>query len=94
MRYNLRAVSETALDDALRAAGLVNDGAPAEGVALDVIGTIYRPTGEADVEGAPVLVAIDGWHANLIADLTPAQEALLPIIPAPTNPYRIFAGEQ
>ena len=63
------------------------------GVALDIIGTIFKATGETmvDEEGieTPVLAAIDGYHANLIAD---AEGLNLPTIEAPNTPYRVWAG--
>jgi hypothetical protein len=98
MRYNLRAENEAELMAALRAAAVIDQwGRPAAGVTLDVIGTIYKETGEVLKTEAglpyPVVEAVPGCHANMIADLTPEQLAALPIIPAPKNPYRIFAGE-
>jgi hypothetical protein len=39
------------------------------------------------------MLPIDGWHVNIKADLTAEQEAALPLITAPTTPYRIWAGE-
>ena len=63
------------------------------GIALDVIGPIYTPTGNmlTDDEGIeyPEMVAVDGYHANLIAD-----EGIegLPEITAPDTPYRQWAG--
>ena len=66
-------------------------------VPLDVIGTIYAPTGETltDAEGFeyPEMAAIEGFHANLKASLTSEQEALLPLVSAPATPYRKFAGD-
>ena len=32
---------------------------------IDVIGVIYKPTGETDAEGSPVMAALDGWHVNV-----------------------------
>lgn len=61
---------------------------------LDVIGTIYKPTGETqEIDGRqiPVMEAIEGFHANLLADLTEEQKALLPLIDAPTTPHRVWA---
>ena len=62
------------------------------GVALDVIGTIYKPSGNmlTDAEGFeyPEMLPIDGFHANLIAE-----EGIegLPEIVAPNTPYRVWA---
>lgn len=61
---------------------------------LDIIGTIYVPTGEfEEVDGVqlPVMEALDGFHANLRADLTEEQQALLPLIDAPSTPNRVWA---
>ena len=66
-------------------------------VTLDVIGLIHKPTGNTltteDGLQYPESLPIDGYHANLKAELTEQQEALLPLIPAPTTPYRVWAGE-
>ena len=59
------------------------------GQALDIIGVIYKPTGNmlTDEEG-PEMAAIDGYHANLIAEAG----LDLPTIEAPATPYRVWAG--
>lgn len=94
MIYYLKANNETELWYALSDAGLVilsteGDGWQDQSITLDIIGTIYNDSGEVDEEGNPVMVAEDGFFANMIAD-----EGLeLDIaIPEPTTPYRIFAG--
>jgi len=65
---------------------------------LDVIGTMYSETGTmlTDPEGFeyPEMVAQEGYHANLRAELTEEQEAVLPTIPAPATPSRIWAGDE
>jgi hypothetical protein len=125
--YYLKADSETALWEALEAAGLaVKDYDPTDvlnvrpedelnhrpddldpetewqptgafdwrftGQALDIIGVIYKPTGTmlTDEEGFeyPEMAAIDGYHANLIAEAG----LDLPTIEAPATPYRVWAG--
>jgi hypothetical protein len=61
---------------------------------LDIIGTIYKPTGETkEVNGitVPVMEAIEGFHANLLADLTTEQKSALPLIDAPATPVRVWA---
>ena len=62
------------------------------GQALDIIGTIWKATGNilTDDEGFeyPEMTAIDGFHANLIADAG----LTLPTIEAPATPYRVWAG--
>jgi hypothetical protein len=64
------------------------------GEALDIIGTIYAPTGNTltDDEGMeyPEMQASDGYHANMKAD--DGIEGL-PTIDAPATPYRKWAGE-
>jgi hypothetical protein len=60
---------------------------------LDIIGTIYVPTGTQEVDGKemPVMEAIEGFHANLLADLTEEQKSALPLIDAPATPVRVWA---
>ena len=65
---------------------------------LDIIGTMYRETGNmlTDGEGMeyPEMEAIDGYHANLREELTDEQVALLPTVDAPATPYRKWAGDE
>ena len=65
---------------------------------LDIIGTMYRETGNTLTDGEgmeyPEMEAIDGYHANLREELTDEQVALLPTIDAPTVPYRKWAGDE
>lgn len=62
---------------------------------LDIIGTIYKDSGEVDSEGNPVLAPIDGFHANLrrqdSSDLSAEQKLALPLIQPPNNPHRRWA---
>ncbi|GGE68202.1 hypothetical protein GGR41_000584 [Paenalcaligenes hominis] len=98
--YFLRANSRKIIDEALQSAGLLSyidgESVTPHDVAIDYVGTIYRPTGHMllDTEGEeyPEIKPVEGYHANLRADLTAEQEALLPIIEAPNQPQRIFAG--
>lgn len=64
------------------------------GEALDIIGTIYKPSGNVltgpEGEEYPEMVAVDGFHANMKA---PAGIEGLPEIVAPDTPYRKWAGE-
>lgn len=68
-------------------------------IAIDVVGTIYKPTGQMLMsEGEmqfeyPEMAAIEGYHVNMIADLTLEEESQLPIIEKPATPYRVWAGE-
>ena len=61
---------------------------------LDVIGTIYQPTGTmlTDDEGNeyPEVAPIDGFHANIKTDKVLEG---LPTIEAPTTPYRKWLGD-
>lgn len=72
------------------------DSVPIAGVDLDVIGTIWKPTGETTTSEdgmiVPEMSMIDGYHAN-IRGITPEQAALLPTIDAPANPVRKWAGD-
>ena len=67
------------------------------GTAIDMIGTIYTETGNmlTDDEGMeyPEMTALDGYHANLIANLTDDELSALPTVDAPATPYRKWAGE-
>jgi hypothetical protein len=97
----LKADTAEALRVALLASAIIiatDDGDMlAEGCALDVIGTIHKPTGETvEVDGieVPEMATVPGWHANLLADLSDEQQAaladvLLPVPPA--QPYRVWA---
>jgi hypothetical protein len=105
--YLLRADDEAALWTALLAAGLLTEqpdpgGAmvrvPTGGAALDVIGTIWRPTGATltDQHGLarPEMAPVAGFHANLRTEgsLSDAQLALLPLVtPLPATPDRVWA---
>jgi len=99
--HYLKAVDAADLRAALLAAGILiatDDGdLLADGCALDVIGTIHKPTGETvEVDGVetPVMAPVPGWHANLLADLSGEQLAALAdvLLPAPpAQPYRVWA---
>jgi len=61
---------------------------------LDIIGTIQKPTGQTtEVDGfiVPVMEAIEGFHANLLGQLSQEQQSLLPLIDAPATPVRVWA---
>jgi hypothetical protein len=72
------------------------DSLPVAGVDLDVIGTIFVPSGVmlTDEEGNlyPEMLPAEGYHAN-IRGITPEQAELLPTIDAPANPVRKWAGD-
>jgi hypothetical protein len=37
------------------------------------------------------MLPVDGYHANLIGELTKEQQKLLPLVSAPKNPIRVWA---
>ena len=100
--HYLKAVDQAALRAALIAGAVIivtDDGdLLAEGCALDVIGTIYKPTGATlTVDGVelPEMAPVPGWHANLLAELSDEQcgalaDVLLPAPPA--QPFRVWAS--
>jgi hypothetical protein len=63
---------------------------------IDIIGTIYNPTGEAttneDGMEVPVMVALAGYHVN-VRHREQALE-LDAYAVTPTNPRRIWAGDK
>ncbi|KGG90953.1 hypothetical protein P245_14375 [Comamonas thiooxydans] len=62
------------------------------GAAVDVVGTIQRPTGEilkTEDGEIPVLAPVPGWHINLSE---PVPELVQYEIEAPAAPARVFAG--
>jgi hypothetical protein len=69
---------------------------PNAGVDLDVIGTIWKPTGETtlDEDGNqyPAQEQLNGYHAN-IRGITAEQAELLPTITKPSSPIRMWAGD-
>ena len=57
---------------------------------ISTIGIIYKPTGETDAEGNPVMAALDGWHVNVRVtgeDPTPLEQYAV----VPTMPVRVWA---
>ena len=103
--YYLRASDATALYDVLEAAGVVTEGdqgwhvTDAHKFALDVIGDVYKPTGETiqtDEGQLSWVQSVGGFHANLrvMDDEISAQvaEKLTEItISTPNNPVRAWA---
>lgn len=82
--------SEAAALAALEAAGLTVDGAPAQGVWLDVVGVIVRPLGEPDASGVQPVEQLDGWHVNALL-AGPVPEQLLPHVVSPAARVRVWA---
>jgi len=107
----IKAVDEAAMWAALEAAGVVvvqqsvdEEGQPVgdpsyswPGYDLDIIGIMYKDSGQVDADGNPVMVLEDGYFSNLRMqdgkDITDEQKAALPLIPEPTNPLRMWAGD-
>jgi hypothetical protein len=61
---------------------------------LDIIGIIHVPTGQTtQVDGRqlPVMQALEGFHANLLGQLTEEQQSALPLIDVPATPVRVWA---
>lgn len=58
-------------------------------VAVDVIGTIHRPTGSMFADDVPEMAALPGYHINL-SDSVPGLEQYE--IEQPSTPARVFFG--
>lgn len=93
--FMLRTDTEAQMNDALEAAGLLEDGPmgtyPVAGCYIDRIGPIPA---QLDPEGEVIRDGDSRYHLNLrvTIDLTAAQVALLPTFtPTPGVPYRVFA---
>ena len=56
---------------------------------ISTIGVIYKPTGETDAEGNPVMASLDGWHVNVrvVGEDATALEAFSV---TPTLPVRVW----
>ena len=93
--FMLRTDTEAQMDDALEAAGLLEDGPmgtyPVAGCYVDRIGAIPP---SYDIEGNIVKAGDPRYHANIrvTLELTEEQVAALPTFtPTPEIPYRVFA---
>ncbi len=94
----LRANDESTMTSALMAAGFSHD--TDTGVfyeassAIDVIGEIYRPTGEAtliDGESVPVFEKVPGYHVNVRTTSLELAAALVALRTYPETPVRKWA---
>ena len=59
----------------------------------DVIGVIYKPTGETVIKDGfeqPVMQATDGWHVNVLVLDEEDSSSLLEFVTHPTTPIRIW----
>ena len=56
---------------------------------ISTIGVIYKPTGDTDAEGNPVMASLDGWHVNVrvVGEDATALEAFAV---TPTVPVRVW----
>ena len=93
----LKAGSKSAMTLALKTAGFITDeesGAlyhPA--AALDVIGTIYQPTGETslvDGQEVPVTAPVSGYHVNVRTTSDELATALDAQRTYPVTPVRVW----
>ena len=101
--YFLKAADATALYDVLEAAGVVTEGDQGWHVtdgykyALDVIGDVYKPTGETiqtDEGQLSWAQNVGGFHANLrVIDASSfdADKIAAIVIDSPNNPVRAWA---
>jgi hypothetical protein len=93
--FMLRTDTEAQMDDALEAAGLLEDGPmgtyPVAGCYVDRIGPIPA---QLDPEGEVIRPSDTRFHVNIRVtfELTPEQIGELPTFtPEPGIPYRVFA---
>ncbi|MFM5587706.1 hypothetical protein ACET65_12140 [Aeromonas rivipollensis] len=94
----LKAGSKSAMTLALKTAGFSQD--PDSGAlyhsdaALDVIGTIYQPTGETtlvDGQEVPVTAPVSGYHVNVRTTSDELATALDAQRTYPVTPVRVWA---
>ena len=94
----LKAGSKSAMTLALKTAGFIQD--PDSGAlyhpdaALDVIGTIYQPTGETslvDGQEVPVTSPVSGYHVNVRTTSDELATALDAQRTYPVTPVRVWA---
>ena len=75
-------------DEAEALAALFEDGRSKYQMAIDIIGTIYKPTGVMLDADTPEMTAVPGFHVNTRGE---APEELLPYSINPTQPVRVWA---
>ena len=94
----LKAGTKSAMTTALKAAGFSQD--PDSGAlyhpdaALDVIGTIYQPSGETtlvDGQEVPVTAPVSGYHVNVRTTSDELATALESFRTYPETPVRVWA---
>ena len=94
----LKAGSKSAMAKALLAAGFIEDSETGTlyhpDAALDVIGTIYQPTGETtlvDGQEVPVTAPVSGYHVNVRTTSDELAAALGALRTYPVTPVRVWA---
>ena len=94
----LKAGSKSAMTLALKTAGFIADEESGAlyhpDAALDVIGTIYKPTGETtEVEGEeiPVTEPVPGYHVNVRTTSETLAASLESFRTYPETPVRVWA---
>ena len=94
----LKTGSKSAMTLALKTAGFIQD--PDSGAlyhpdaALDVIGTIYQPTGETSLvngQEVPVTAPVSGYHVNVRTTSDELATALDAQRTYPVTPVRVWA---
>lgn len=94
--YYLKFASEQEAIEAFTVVELTHDGkimAATPDLAIDVIGSISKPTGaliNCDGVELPVLAPISGYHVNIRLINGTLDESLLPFCITPNTPSRIF----
>ena len=94
----LKAGSKSAMTTALKSAGFIQDAESGAlyhpDAALDVIGTIYQPTGETslvDGQEVPVTAPVSGYHVNVRTTSDELATALDAQRIYPETPVRVWA---
>jgi hypothetical protein len=94
----LKAGSKSAMTQALKTAGFSQDSDSGAlyhpEASLDVIGTIYQPTGETslvDGEEVPVMAEVTGYHVNVRTASQDVADALADLRTYPVTPARVWA---
>lgn len=76
-------------DEAEALAALFNeDGQPRYAMSIDIIGTIYKPTGVMLDSDTPEMAAVPGFHVNTRGE---APEELLKYSIVPSQPVRVWS---
>ena len=94
----LKAGSKSAMTLALKTAGFITDEESGAlyhpDAALDVIGTIYKPTGETslvDGQEVPVTAPVSGYHVNVRTTSGELAAALEALRTNPVTPVRVWS---